>query len=448
MLIEFSVSNFRSIKDMQTLSFLATAMNEHEKTNVFQATDKIRLLKSTCIYGANGSGKSNLVKAMWAMINFIKAPFEDRKKFDEHIQPFKLNTSTRNEGSFFQIVFIIEEKTYRYGFVYLKGKIMSEWLFGTANKNEVEYFTREGKEFNINKERFKEGNGLESKTREDNLFLNVVFEFNGKIAGIVKNYLNIFFVIRGADRIIENELREYSHEVLEHEDAKKDLLQFLQTADADIYNLKLNDEFDVEELLKKKFGMKSGLSEIRNAEDFFKNIDFEGLSKEYSLSGGDLLNLGNQNKITSQRKLFNENGKEVGLENLDFEEEASEGTKKMFNYAGVFVYLMKSGGTIIIDEFDARFHTTLTKAIVKLFNSEKNKAAQLCFVTHDTNLLDNNLLRRDQIYFAEKNKRGETSVYSLNEINGVRNDASFEKDYIKGKYGAIPFISQSNSLFE
>ncbi len=397
MIVEFSVSNFRSIKDMQTLSFLATAMNEHEKTNVFQATEKVSLLKSTCIYGANGSGKSNLVTAMWAMINFIKAPFEDRKKFDEHIQSFKLNTATRNEGSFFQIVFIIDGKTYRYGFVYLKGKIMSEWLFGTANKNEVEYFTREGKNIYINKERFKEGNSLESKTREDNLFLNVVFEFNGRIAENICSYFAKIYIIRGFDRDFEKTLKDFSSTVLEDTYNKKKFLEILKIADAEISDINLEE---------------------------------------------------NTNQIISQRKIFDDNGQEVGFENLDFDEEASEGTKKMFNFAGIFINAMKSGSTIIIDEFDARFHTSLTKAIVKLFNSEKNKAAQLCFVTHDTNLLDNELLRRDQIYFAEKNQRGETSVYSLNEIKGVRNDSSLEKDYIKGKYGAIPFIKNLNSIFE
>jgi len=159
-------------------------------------------------------------------------------------------------------------------------------------------------------------------------------------------------------------------------------------------------------------------------------------------------NEGNMSQIISQRKLFDNKGEEVGLENFVFDEVESEGTKKMFNYAGIFVNLLESGGTIVIDEFDARFHTSLTKAIVKLFNSEKNKSAQLCFVTHDTNLLDNDLLRRDQIYFAEKNQRGETSIYSLNEIKGVRNDSSLEKDYIKGKYGAIPYIRNLNSIFE
>ncbi|WP_394992426.1 ATP/GTP-binding protein [Emticicia sp.] len=401
MLIEFSVSNFRSIKDLQTLSFLATAMNEHEKTNVFDATDKIRLLKSTCIYGANGSGKSNLVKAMWAMISFIKATFEDRRRFDEHIQPFKLNTSTRKEGSFFQIVFILEGRTYRYGFVYLKGKIMSEWLFGTANKNEVEYFTRENKNIYINKERFKEGIGLESKTREDNLFLNVVYEFNGKIAETICIYFTKILIVQGFDMATKKILRDASYQVIQDKKDKYRLLEILKIADAEIFDINLEYNYEKE-----------------------------------------------VNQIISQRKLFNENEQEEGLVNFDFDDEASDGTKKMFYYSGTFVNLMKSGGTIIIDQFDERFHTSLTKAIVKLFNSEKNKSAQLCFVTHDTNLLDNDLLRRDQIYFAEKNQRGETAIYSLNEIKGVRNDSSLEKDYIKGKYGAIPFIKNLNNIFE
>ena len=400
MLIEFSVSNFRSIKDLQTLSFLATAMNEHEKTNVFDATDKIRLLKSTCIYGANGSGKSNLVKAMWAMISYVKATFEDRRKFDEHIQPFKLNTSTRKEGSFFQIVFILEGRTYRYGFVYLKGKIMSEWLFGTANKNEVEYFTRENKNIYINKERFKEGIGLESKTREDNLFLNVVYEFNGKIAETICIYFTKIFIVQGFDMATKKILRDASYQVIQDKKDKYRFLEILKIADAEIFDINLEYNYEKE-----------------------------------------------VNQIISQRKLFNENEQEEGLVNFDFDDEASDGTKKMFYYSGTFVNLMKSGGTIIIDQFDERFHTSLTKAIVKLFNSEKNKSAQLCFVTHDTNLLDNDLLRRDQIYFAEKNQRGETAIYSLNEIKGVRNDSSIEKDYIKGKYGAIPFIKNLNNIF-
>ena len=326
MLIEFSVSNFRSIKDLQTLSFLATAMNEHEKTNVFDATDKIRLLKSTCIYGANGSGKSNLVKAMWAMISYVKATFEDRRKFDEHIQPFKLNTSTRKEGSFFQIVFILEGRTYRYGFVYLKGKIMSEWLFGTANKNEVEYFTRENKNIYINKERFKEGIGLESKTREDNLFLNVVYEFNGKIAETICIYFTKIFIVQGFDMATKKILRDASYQVIQDKKDKYRFLEILKIADAEIFDINLEYNYEKE-----------------------------------------------VNQIISQRKLFNENEQEEGLVNFDFDDEASDGTKKMFYYSGTFVNLMKSGGTIIIDQFDERFHTSLTKAIGNLLRQRRRR---------------------------------------------------------------------------
>jgi hypothetical protein len=295
-------------------------------------------------------------------------------------------------------MFILEGKTYRYGFVYLKGKIISEWLFGTANKNEVEFFTRDKQKVFINKERFKEGIGLETKTREDNLFLNLVFELNGKIACVIKDYLCEIFILQGLDEEI---LQSFSYNLIQNKANKHRLLEILKLADLDIYDIGIDEDYDQK-----------------------------------------------TKKIISQRKIFDENGQEVGLETLDFDQEASAGTKKMFIFGGIFVHLLKNGGTIIIDEFDTKFHTSLTKAIVKLFNSEKNKTAQLCFITHNTNLLDNDLLRRDQIYFAEKNQRGETSIYSLNEIKGVRNDSSLEKDYIKGKYGAVPFIRNLNSIFE
>jgi uncharacterized protein len=257
MLIEFSVSNYRSIKDLQTLSFLATAMNEHEETNTFKANDKIRLLKTIGIYGANGSGKSNVVKALWAMVNYIKSSSEEKRKFNEHIQPFKLNTSTRNEGTFFQLIFIVEEKTYRYGFVYNKGKIEAEWLFGTAKKNEVMYFTRENSDFDINRERFKEGIGLEHRTREDNLFLNVCNEFNGEIAKVImhKFHLDINVLI-----YTENDNFIQNYPFLSFEDGLKSMvitsefIDFVKIADTDIVNLK-NTQLENEVSAFKEMGV-------------------------------------------------------------------------------------------------------------------------------------------------------------------------------------------------
>ena len=124
----------------------------------------------------------------------------------------------------------------------------------------------------------------------------------------------------------------------------------------------------------------------------------------------------------------------------------SEGTLKLFELSPFIYEALKEGRPIIIDEFDARFHPLLTKKILELFNSNQNSKSQLLFTTHDTNLLSADLLRRDQIEFVEKDKYGASHLYSLVQFKGIRNNASFEKDYIQGKYGAIPFLGDFSKL--
>ena len=150
--------------------------------------------------------------------------------------------------------------------------------------------------------------------------------------------------------------------------------------------------------------------------------------------------------IISSRVLFDSNNKEAGKSVFSFSHQESEGTKKMFELSPFIYRSLKEGTPLIIDEFDSRFHPLLTKKIVELYNSSENRASQLIFTTHDTNLLSPELLRRDQIDFVEKDKYGASHLYTLVEIKGVRNDASFEKDYIQGKYGAIPFLGDFTNL--
>ena len=138
--------------------------------------------------------------------------------------------------------------------------------------------------------------------------------------------------------------------------------------------------------------------------------------------------------------------KKVGNVPFILSGQESEGTIKMFELSPFIFNALNEGRTLIIDEFDSRFHPLLTKKIVELFNSESNKNSQLIFTTHDTNLLSSEILRRDQIDFVEKDKYGASHLYTLVEIKGVRNNASFEKDYIQGKYGAIPFLGNFSSL--
>jgi uncharacterized protein len=131
---------------------------------------------------------------------------------------------------------------------------------------------------------------------------------------------------------------------------------------------------------------------------------------------------------------------------FSFGMQESEGTKKMFELSPFIYRSIKEGTPLFIDEFDSRFHPLLTKKIVEIYNAVENKKAQLIFTTHDTNLLSSDILRRDQIDFVEKDKYGASHLHTLVEIKGVRNDASFEKDYIQGKYGAIPFLGDFTTL--
>ena len=153
--------------------------------------------------------------------------------------------------------------------------------------------------------------------------------------------------------------------------------------------------------------------------------------------------------IFSSRTIFNRNLEPDGENDFSFDIHESEGTKKMFELSPHIFMALNHGTPLIIDEFDARLHPLLTRKIIELFNSSANKKnAQLIFTTHDTNLLSSEILRRDQIDFVEKDKYGASHLYTLVEIKGVRNDASFEKDYIQGKYGAIPFLGDFSNLID
>ncbi len=406
MLIEFSVQNFRSIKDMQTLSMVAAPIkskkSQLDKDNIIPVTDKMSLLKSAAIYGANGSGKSNLITAMAGMLGVIKVSMINENALNLFGQPFIFSRQSATSPIYFQIQFILDQKKYRYGFEFNKDRILSEWLFGTAEKNEVYYFKRELDEIEINENQFNEGKGLIDKTSAKNLFLNVVNAFNGAISQGIKKYLthNVF-----VGQELENEegimkKRSLTFKWMDIKNGKKQILSLLNFADMGI----------------------------------------ERIWKE-SING--------QDRIFLEKAIYNEEGKKSGQQMIPLISE-SKGTQKFFNEIGLIMFAFSAGLVLFLDEFESNIHPLLAKKIVQMFNSPKinKKGAQLIFATHDTNLLDADLLRRDQIYFTEKNKKNETELYSLYDIKGVRNDASYEKDYIKGKYGAIPFLGDFETLFE
>ncbi|MBD2569401.1 AAA family ATPase [Anabaena lutea] len=428
MLIEFSIGNYRSFKDKVTFSMVAANIVAKEKelddNNVFAVDDELKLLKSAAVYGANASGKSNLAKAIkfmkWFMINSSK---ETQSTEKIGVEPFGLSTETEVEPSFFEIVFILDGKKYRYGFEATQESVISEWLFVVPKTRETRLFERgyDGNPitFNLSK-RFK-AEGIYPKTRHNALFLSVAAQFNVEIAENILNWLTRKLQI--VSGLHDKGYLDYTVSCLaENNINKEEILQLIKRLDLGIRELNVKET-------------------VITPDSFPKEIPDE-LKKLILKSGPH-----KSTTVNTLHQKFDEQGNYVSMELFNLEDQESEGTKKIVAIAGPLVDTLKDGKILIFDEFDARLHPLISKAIVELFNSKVTNYnnAQIIFMTHDTNLLSNKLFRRDQIWFTEKNKYGATDLYSLVEYK-IRNDASFESDYIKGRYGAIPFIGNLSQI--
>jgi len=424
MLIEFEVGNYLSFKKPVRLSMLAAnPIKDYPAENTFEA-GRYRLLKSAVIYGANASGKSNLISAMafmrWFVLNSSK-----ETQVEEKIQvtPFKLDTATEYEPSHFEICFLHNGQRYRYGFEVDKFNIRKEWLFYIKKIKEVALFLREDDGIDISKD-FSEGKGLEEKTRDNALFLSVVAQFNGTISGSILKWFQGFRALHG---LYDHQYEKFTVNLMQNESARLLLVDLIRRADVGISDMLVQD------LPTSEDDGQKGLMKDPQRKIF--NLKYEILSFLQKFRDG-----------IKQGALF---------ELFDFFKEESEGTKKFFRIAGPLLDCIINGYIVVIDELDAKLHPLLTKAIVRLFNSAESnpKNAQLIFATHDANLLNDGKFRRDQIWFAEKNQQEASDLYSLAEIKlpkgtKVRKDEALEKNYIKGRYGAIPYIGDLGALFK
>jgi len=423
MLIQFTTGNYRSFLPLKTISLEATSISEF-KENIF-STKKGKLNKCAAIYGANASGKSNLIQAMGLMRNMIFESFEKSSASSLSFDPFLLKSSNLKEPTFFEAVFLIDDIRYRYGFEYNEKSIKAEWLFFTEKRKEKPLFIRENDGIQVFRF-FKEGNSLEEKTRTNALFLTVVDQFNGKIAQKVMNWFNNFNIIDG---ISHRGYRSITFKMLEDKATRQSLTEFYQELDLGFHSIEIKKElFDAEKMIQ-------GLPE-----DLVKQLVTD-------LEGETIVNL------TTKHKMFDENHEFINaFQEFNVRSQESSGTNKIIDLSGPIFDTLKDGGILVIDELDAKLHSLLTISIIRLFQSETTnpKNAQLLFATHNNNILSLGRLRRDQIYFTEKDSLGITDLYSLVEYNmkgkRVRKDNSFEKDYIKGRYGSIPSIGDLNKL--
>jgi AAA15 family ATPase/GTPase len=426
MLLEFSVANFLSFREKKTISLISSGISDYKEDNLFN-TERYSVLKGAIIYGANSSGKSNLIHAMSAMRQIVIDTFNQSSTKHLNITPFLLNLETENKPSFFEVLFEINKIRYRYGFEATKKEIVSEWLF-EAKKNVEKYlFIRQKEGIDVSST-YKEGVNLEEKTRENALFLSVVDQFNGSIAKKIMSWFTKFITISGLSH--EN-YELVTFKFLGNQSTTKPILDFYKTLDLGFDGLKIN---------KKKFDIK----EIpEGTPEFLIKMMIKDLEGSFKFN------------IKTLHKKFDRDNEMVGTQEFDMRSQESAGTNKIFDISGPIFDVLHNGGILVIDELDSSLHPLMTLEVTKLFNSKINnpKNAQLIFTTHDTNLFSYGKYRRDQIYFIEKDKYGASDLYSLVEYKEedgtkVRKDRSFEKDYIQGRYGAIPFIGNITKILQ
>lgn len=427
MLVEFQVENYLSYRDANTLSMVASGqVSEHSETNVI-STGRIPILKSAVIYGANASGKSNLLSAManmrWFVINSSRETQAD-EPID--VSPFKLDTATENAPSRFEVTFIMKGIRYRYGYQANSKGVVAEWLFEAKKDNEKPLFLREGDGIDV-RIGFSEGKGLESKTRDNSLFISVVANFNGELA---VNIIKWFRKLTVAHGLHEHNYEDIATLMVQNDTQRKSLVELIRKADLGIEDITLSEE----DLLFPK---------IKLHGEFTREMAKDHLKGKRTIIQ------------TSHTKYSS--GTPIGIVSMKLDKEESEGTRKFFKLAGPILESLNKGSILVADELEAKLHPLLTRMIVRLFHSEATNpnGAQLIFATHDTNLLEYVKFRRDQIWFTEKDQQQATDLYSLAEIKisredgldkKVRKDARYEKDYFKGKYGAIPYLGDFEQL--
>lgn len=442
MLVDFTLRNFLSFKEEVSFSMLAAkSVKEHdmydsdESCNVINVPNSdSKILKVAAIYGANGSGKSNLLSAM----SFFKQMVLDSFKDDSILRrakelSYQFSVESKDEPSSFEMMFIIKDKRYRYGFEILNESIESEWLFvkPLESSRESYCFRREKKNITVNSKTFKGTSGISSKTRHNALFLSTCAQFNVTVSMVIKEWFRKRFnILSGLD---DDTIHYTAGQYIHNADMHNRIIEFIKLIDLGINDIKIK-ESDVENIPETINQFVDAISKnpnvIKSEITDIKKIEILSEHKRYD----------HEEWIDTLQTPF-------GIESL--------GTKKIFALLGPWFDTILNGGTLLIDEFGASFHTKLSFELIKIFQSALNKEAQLIITTHDTNLLRGELFRRDQVWFAEKNEFGVSDIYSLveykiNQANSVRNDATFNKDYLLGKYGAIPYfgnISQFLSDF-
>ncbi len=422
MLVQFSVKNYKVFKEKQTFSMVASSKYKKQDDTHTTTTKGHKLLNGAVLYGANASGKSALVEAMMFFKAFInESSRESLANQRISIKPFQLSTVTESEPSEFEIIFIHQAIQYRYGFEVDQTNVIAEWLY-IKDEREVEHFYRDKDGYELNTSKFKIGKMLtdQDMVRPNALLLSVAAQFNDPTAKKINSWLDFFLAMSGLDSEMYGLFTSVSSKV--QKGYKEKVLNFLQRADLGI------SDFLIE------------TSKTKSVADWHKKLADEVDTPEFA-SAYDVKTL--------HRKYDENNTPLKGFAVFDMEEDESKGTQKYFQLIATLITALNRGAVLIIDELDARLHTKLVSSIIELFHNPKinTKNAQLIITTHNTNLLNEETYRRDQIWFVKKDRYGASTLYSLNSFKSTSTaKENYEKKYLEGRYGAIPYIQTIDHL--
>ncbi|EAI3764213.1 ATP-binding protein [Campylobacter coli] len=419
MLIEFRVENFLSIQDEQVLSMIASKDNTFFGSHT-NGDEKLTLLKSSVIYGANAAGKSNIIKALAIMKTIVVFSAKQQRGDKLPVTPFLLGDEG-DKPTKFEIIFIQNNTRYQYGFILNSEKILEEWLlaFGESNRaqkwferiyneKEDQYNYSFGTKFLGSKQLWAEN------TRDNALFLSVAIQLNNEqLKPVFDFFLNNLKVTCG-DKWGDG--KGVTIDILKKD--KQKIIDYIKIADLDIEDINLKEqELDVD-----KIKLPILPKEIKQA-------------IQVDLEKGAKLTQTNIHTIHT-----NQQGE---LVTFDMETSESQGTKKFFNLIGPWIEALKNGYTVVVDELHTHMHPLMTKFLINLFHNEDlNKSnAQLIFTTHDTSILNQDVFRRDQIWFCEKQNKA-TKLYPLSDFKVRKDKTNLENDYLLGRFGALPYFKE------
>jgi predicted ATPase len=403
MLFRFRTRNFRSIRDEVELSLVASNLTDLPEA-VFPAAFADRgVLVAAAIYGANASGKTNVLRAM----QFMRSAVEGSQRFwaPEGIQRevFLLDPTSVETPSLFEADFILGHVRYTYGFELDSRRVLREWLHAYPTPRRQAWFEREGDEYSFSKSLIGENNAIRNLTRPNSLFLSAAAQNNHEqILPLYRFLSSVSFVI--GDRAA---LRDATAEMADSDEYHERIRTLISSADLGIEGLEIR-ESPWAQVARRRY-----LAAV-----YLADSDIESGKQISFLHRGT-------------------NAETVAVP-LD---EESEGTVAYFSLLGPVLQTLSSGGLLVIDEITSSLHPLLAMEIVRMFNSrERNpKGAQLIFNTHDTTLLDSRVLRRDQVWFTEKGEGGATHLYPLTDFK-TRRGENVKSGYLQGRYGAVPYL--------